>query len=79
MYAFLEPYFAFLGITSGVILTIGLASWGAVKLVGERWISSRFNEKLEAFKHVQQQELEHLKFQIKCFDGPRNEAASTRV
>ena len=34
------------------------------KLVGERWISSRFNEKLEAFKHTQQQELEHLKFQI---------------
>lgn len=64
MYALLEPYLALLGIATSAIITIGLASWGAVKLVGERWISNRFNEKLEAFKHAQQQELEHLKFQI---------------
>jgi hypothetical protein len=46
----------------------GLALW-LFKLLGEKWLSSKFSERLEAFKHDQQKEIEHLRFEInKLFD-----------
>jgi hypothetical protein len=42
----------------------GLALW-LFKLFGEKWLSNRFAERLEAFKHDQQKEIEHLRFEIK--------------
>lgn len=46
----------------------GLALW-LFKLFGEKWISNKFAERLEAFKHDQQKEIEHLRFEInKLFD-----------
>jgi hypothetical protein len=34
------------------------------RLLGEKWMSSKFDEKLAAYKHEQQKELEQLKFKI---------------
>ena len=34
------------------------------KWLGEKWLNSRFEERLEAFKHAQQLEIEHLRFRI---------------
>jgi CRISPR/Cas system CMR-associated protein Cmr1 (group 7 of RAMP superfamily) len=46
----------------------GLALW-LFKTFGDRWLSSKFSERLEAFKHDQQKEIEHLRFEInKLFD-----------
>lgn len=41
----------------------GLALW-LFKLFGEKWLSNRFAERLEAFKHDQQKEIERLRFEI---------------
>ena len=41
----------------------GLALW-LFKLFGEKWLSSKFAKRLEAFKHDQQKEIEHLRFEI---------------
>ena len=47
---------------------IGIAFW-FFKLFGEKWLSNKFAERLEAFKHYQQKEIEHLRFEInKLFD-----------
>jgi hypothetical protein len=46
----------------------GLAFW-LFKTFSERWLSNKFAERLEAFKHDQQKEIEHLRFEInKLFD-----------
>ncbi len=64
-----EKVAALFGIT---VLTLGglagLALW-FFKLFGEKWLSNKFAERLEAFKHDQQKEIEHLRFEInKLFD-----------
>jgi hypothetical protein len=44
----------------------GLAAvaFGLFKILGEKWLNAKFEERLAAYKHVQQQELERLKFEI---------------
>lgn len=65
----IEQIFAAFGallIASGAITSLVL--W-LFKLFGEKWLSSKFAERLEAFKHEQQKEIEHLQFEInKLFD-----------
>ena len=41
----------------------GVALW-LFKLFGEKWLGAKFSERLEAFKHDQQLEIEHLRFEI---------------
>jgi hypothetical protein len=54
-------------IVGGGVIT-GLAL-GLFKLFGEKWIRAKFAERLEAFRHDQQKEIEHLRFEInKLFD-----------
>ena len=59
----------FLG-TVGVTLAAALpAAYFLFRNFGEKWLDSKFSESLEAYKHTQQQELEHLRFKInKTFD-----------
>lgn len=47
---------------SGVTLT-GIAYW-IFKTFSEKWLNNKFAERLEAFKHAQQKELEEQKFNI---------------
>jgi len=52
--------FAFL-LGSGALLALAL--W-FFKLFGENWLGAKFAERLAAFKHDQQREIEQLRFQI---------------
>lgn len=44
------------------VLTL-FAFW-LFKLLGEKWLTNKFAQRLEAFKHDQQREIEHLRFEI---------------
>jgi hypothetical protein len=52
----------------GGIATIGVASstcaYAVFRILTTKWIDTRFSERLEAFKHQQNQEIEHLRFRI---------------
>jgi len=52
----------------GGVATIVTASSAIAYLLfrtlATKWIESRFSERLEAFKHQQNQEIEHLRFRI---------------
>lgn len=54
---------AFARLILTALATTGLALW-VFKLLGEKWLSAKFDERLEAYKHAQQKELERLKFNI---------------
>jgi hypothetical protein len=43
---------------------VGAFAWWLFRLFSEKWLNAKFEERLAAYKHVQQKELEHLKFQI---------------
>jgi hypothetical protein len=43
---------------------VGLAAFAIFKLLGEKWLENKFAERLEAFKHRQNQELQELKLKI---------------
>jgi hypothetical protein len=52
---------------SAAILAVG--GFGAIiywlfKLLAEKWLNAKFEERLSAYKHAQQKELEQLKFEI---------------
>jgi hypothetical protein len=55
---------AAIGLTAVSGAVIFGALLGALRWFGERWIVSKFSERLESFKHAQQREIEQLKFQI---------------
>jgi hypothetical protein len=42
---------------------VGFAYW-IFKLFTEKWLTAKFNERLESYKHEQQKELEQLRFKI---------------
>lgn len=50
----------------GVVVVGGIAgfSYWLFKLFSEKWLTAKFNERLEDYKHKQQRELEELKFKI---------------
>src|SRR5690349_9662567 len=43
---------------------IGAIAVGILKVFGDKWLNAKFGERLEAYKHAQQRELEELRFQI---------------
>lgn len=47
-----------------VIAAIAGFSYWLFKLFSEKWLTAKFNERLEDYKHKQQRELEELKFKI---------------
>lgn len=49
--------------------TVTAFAFWLFKLFGDKWLTNKFAERLEAFKHDQQKEIEHLRFEIsKLFD-----------
>jgi hypothetical protein len=64
IYRAIEPYLAALGLTALSASVILGALYAALKWFGEQWVTSKFSERLESFKHAQQREIEQLKFQI---------------
>jgi hypothetical protein len=63
-YNSIQPYLAALGLSALGFGSVFLAAVAAVRWFGESWVTSKFSERLEAFKHAQQREIEQLKFQI---------------
>jgi hypothetical protein len=63
-YNVIQPYLAAVGLSALGFGSVFLAAVAAVKWFGESWVTSKFSERLEAFKHAQQREIEQLKFQI---------------
>ena len=53
--------FAKFGITLTVVVT---AAWLLFRFLGDKWLSGKFDERLEAFRSAQQQEIERLKLRI---------------
>jgi hypothetical protein len=43
---------------------VGTFAWWIFRTFSEKWLNARFEERLAAYKHEQQKELEHLKFAI---------------
>src|SRR5258705_12641703 len=43
---------------------VGAFAWWLFRLFSEKWLNSKFEERLAAYKHEQQKELERLKFSI---------------
>jgi hypothetical protein len=60
-YNSIQPYLAALGLSALGFGIVFLAAVAAVKWFGESWVTSKFSERLEAFKHAQQREIEQLK------------------
>jgi hypothetical protein len=61
-----------------VASTVALAYW-LFKLFSEKWLTAKFDERLAAYKHEQQKELEQLRYKINFADGPDHQIASTRI
>ncbi|CAN5520649.1 hypothetical protein BH10PLA2_BH10PLA2_01060 [soil metagenome] len=49
------------GLLVTIVLAVILALWALSKYLGDKWITAKFSQQLEAFKHQQQREIEQLK------------------
>jgi hypothetical protein len=58
---FFAAIIGYIVLGSGVI---GVVVWWLFRTFSEKWLNSKFEERLAAYKHEQQKELEHLKFAI---------------
>jgi hypothetical protein len=54
-------WIAGLGVTAAAAAAAG---YGAFQFLGKRWLETRFAQRLEKFKHDQNQEIEHLRYRI---------------
>jgi hypothetical protein len=54
-------WFAAIGLSATALVGIAL---GLFRLFGEKWIASKFDKQLEAYKHAQQREIEKLRLDI---------------
>ncbi len=61
---FIGAILTYVTISAGAIGFIGAITLWLFKLFGEKWMAARFDERLAAYKHAQQAELEKLKFEI---------------
>jgi hypothetical protein len=60
----LSNFFAAVGYIVVGAGAIGTVVWWIFRTFSEKWLNAKFEERLAAYKHEQQKELEHLKFAI---------------
>lgn len=60
----LSTLFAFIGYLVVGVGAVGAFVWWLFRTFSEKWLNAKFEERLAAYKHEQQKELEHLKFSI---------------
>jgi hypothetical protein len=53
-----------LGILGVTVLGLTGAAYALFRYLGDKWLTAKFNERLESYKHEQQRELEQLRFRI---------------
>jgi hypothetical protein len=67
-YDFLIASFGYVSTAIGAFILagggLGAICFALFKFFGEKWINAKFEERLAAYKHIQQQELERLKLKI---------------
>src|ERR1700726_3579292 len=62
--SFVSDLFATIGFIVVGTGAVGGFAWWLFRLFSEKWLNSKFEERLAAYKHEQQKELKHLKFSI---------------
>jgi hypothetical protein len=60
----LSGFFAAIGYIVVGAGALGTVVWWLFRVLSEKWLNAKFEERLAAYKHEQQKELEHLKFSI---------------
>ncbi|MBR0882718.1 MULTISPECIES: hypothetical protein [Bradyrhizobium] len=60
----LSTLFALVGYVVVGVGAVGAFVWWLFRTFSEKWLNAKFEERLAAYKHEQQKELEHLKFEI---------------
>lgn len=60
----LSDFFAVIGFMVVGVGAVGTFAWWVFRTFSEKWLNAKFEERLAAYKHEQQKELEHLKFAI---------------
>jgi hypothetical protein len=60
----LSDFFAVIGYIAVGAGIVGTFVWWLFRTFSEKWLNAKFEERLAAYKHEQQKELEHLKFAI---------------
>jgi hypothetical protein len=55
---------AYFGGATAILTCLAAFSYALFRLFATKWIETRFSERLEAFRHEQAKELEHLRFRI---------------
>ena len=60
----LTPLWALTGQLGITVVSAVAVAYGAFRYFGDKWITGKFNQSLEAFKHKQQAELEQVRLKI---------------
>jgi hypothetical protein len=60
----LSDFFAVIGYIAVGAGIVGTFVWWLFRTFSEKWLNAKFEERLAAYKHEQQKELEQLKFAI---------------
>jgi hypothetical protein len=60
----LQPWFTVLGGFGVIAALLVTVAYYLFKFLSEKWLNAKFEERLAAYKHEQQKELERLKFEI---------------
>ena len=60
----LKPVFAYVGLILSAGGGVAVVAYALLRFFGEKWMNAKFEERLAAFKHAQEKELEELRFKI---------------
>jgi hypothetical protein len=63
-WSYVQPTLTLFGGVAVLCTSLAAAAYGLFRLTGEKWLQAKFDERLAAYKHEQQKELEGLKFRI---------------
>jgi hypothetical protein len=64
LYDTLNTLLVAIGGVAVIVTALTAGAYGLFRLFAERWLKSRFDQQLEAFRHAQQKELEELRYKI---------------
>lgn len=56
--------FALVGLVLGAGGGVAIVAYALLRFFGEKWMNAKFEERLAAFKHAQEKELEELRYKI---------------
>lgn len=60
----IKAFLTVVGLIFGAGGGVAVVAYGLLRFFGEKWMNAKFDERLAAFKHAQEKELEELRFKI---------------